>query len=363
MVRRGGIPVPFRSNTLRFVLLSLLPMLLMFLPPVVAHAQGRIVLALPTSNHALLDGQDSLFYQATAGKHLEPWKSGMYGYVRNRRGTGDHAIFLRFHEGIDIKPLYRDARGVPLDSVRAIDDGRVVHVCAVAGHSNYGKYIVVRHIWNGAPYYSLYAHLNEVWIDAGAVVRRGEPLGRLGYTGDGINRARAHLHLEIGMLLNEHFGAWFAQAHPGVANQNGDFNGHNLVGLDVARLYRALRDDPSMTIESFLSGEEPFFELRLPLDARPDLLNRYPWLSSSVAGDSRSWSVLFTRAGLPLCINPSDEPVETPSVIRLDRTTTPCRYLARGRRSGAEARLSSSGQEYVDLLTATPETLFSLSEP
>lgn len=339
-------------------------LLLMVLAAAPSAAQDMAI-QLPTSNHALLEGKDSLFYQATAGSHREPWRSGMYGYVRNQRGSGDHPLFLRFHEGVDIKPLYRDQRGVPLDSVCAIDDGRVVHTCVVAGYSNYGKYVVVEHIWHGAPYYSLYAHLNDVWTEVGASVKRGEPIGRLGYTGAGINRTRAHLHLEIGMLLNAHYDAWFEKTHRGELNRNGAFNGHNLIGVDVAALFRAVAESPHITMEEFLMREEPFFQLHLPLAERPDLLNRYPWLAGVPAGtDCRSWNVHFTRAGLPLCIQPSCDSVCAPSVTRLDRGATPCRFLARAPARGADTvPLSPFGREYVEVLTTLPDQPILVAAP
>ena len=110
-------------------------------------------------------------------------------------------LYLRFHEGIDIKPLSRTTRGEPLDRVRSIADGIVVHASNVSRHSNYGRFVVVEHWWDGSPYYSLYAHLNEIYVDREQEVVSGEALGLLGYTGVGINRRRAHVHLEINLML------------------------------------------------------------------------------------------------------------------------------------------------------------------
>src|SRR5690606_27035798 len=107
-----------------------------------------------------------------------------------------------------------------------------------------GRYIVVEHWWGGSPYYSLYAHLAEAWADSGADVRQGDLLGRMGYTGVGINKARAHLHLEIGLLLSESFQEWYDRTYNDGRNYHGCFNGRNLAGVDVERLYLALRDNP-----------------------------------------------------------------------------------------------------------------------
>ena len=58
------------------------------------------------------------------------------------------ALFLRgFIEGIDIRSVHRDANGEPLDEVRAIADGQVVHVSLVPGSSSSGKYLLIEHRW------------------------------------------------------------------------------------------------------------------------------------------------------------------------------------------------------------------------
>lgn len=321
----------------------------------------EIVIDLPTGSRGLLEGGDSVYFQSTGGVRADSWKSGTYGYVRNPRRSRGEDIFTRFHEGIDVKPLYRDERGVPLDSVRAIAEGRVAHICTLAGQSNYGKYVVVEHIWHGSPYYSLYAHLNDVWVTEGARVAIGEPLGRLGYTGAGINRTRAHLHLEVGLLLNGDFDEWFAAGHPREVNHNGVFNGHNLAGVDVPRLFREASRDPHVTIARIVASAPPFFQLHLPAASRPDLLSRYPWLLSRPAdGDTRSWVISFTRAGLPLCVEPSADSVAEAYAVRLDRGAAPCRFLSRSGKDGACA-LSPFGRTYVDMLTTTRESLEQIS--
>ncbi len=44
----------------------------------------------------------------------------------------------------------------------ATADGTVMYVSTKPALSNYGKYIVIRHIVEGLEIYSLYAHLSEV---------------------------------------------------------------------------------------------------------------------------------------------------------------------------------------------------------
>ena len=55
----------------------------------------------------------------------------------------------------------------------------------------------------------------------------------------------------------------------------------NLAGLDVARLYLALRKNPALTIPEFLAGEETFYKITLPKAQHFDLLTLYPWMLCS----------------------------------------------------------------------------------
>lgn len=311
-------------------------------------------LILPTANHELLTGNDSLFYQRTTTNREDPWKGGCYGFVRNPRHVRKSTIFTRFHEGIDIRPLHRDSRGRPLDSVMAIADGRVVHASTRAGASNYGKYIVIEHFWNGSPYYSLYAHLNEIWVEEGTHLTQGAPIGRLGYTGVGINRARAHLHFEITMLLNDNFQQWYEPLWPNDSNEHGIYNGMNLAGVNVANLYKALEKNPKLTVPEFLSHEKVFYTVLLPRTGRLDLLRRYPWLQKqSGSPDDASWLVSFNRSGVPLRVTTSRKAVDSPTVQKISPSKINYRYLTKGRITGKGTHhlLSSSGIRYMDLLT------------
>src|SRR5437867_5500204 len=156
-------------------------------------------LVLTTDNDALYSGDGAAFYQYVErnynGVKSTPWEGGQYGFVRDPTGTAGRVVYTRFHEGIDIRSVHRDANGEPLDEVRAIADGEVVHVNPVPGYSNYGKYIVIEHRWDGSNYYSLYGHLSSISAQPEQTVRRGQRIGVMGYTGTGINRERAHLHL------------------------------------------------------------------------------------------------------------------------------------------------------------------------
>ena len=108
---------------------------------------------LPTANHNLfIAGNELKFFAPTAPD--KPWTSGSFGCVRN---DGQ-----RLHEGLDILHLQTDKRGEPTDPVMAADDGTVVYINLKPSLSNYGNYVVVRHVVEGMEIYSLYAHLSAV---------------------------------------------------------------------------------------------------------------------------------------------------------------------------------------------------------
>jgi len=236
--------------------------------------------------------------------------------------------------------------------VRAIADGEVVHVSSVAGYSNYGKYIVIEHRWGGSSYYSLYAHLSSIAVQPGETVRRGQPIAVMGYTGTGINRERAHLHLELCLMFSRQFEAWYNTFFRNDANRHGLYNGMNLAGLDVARLYLALRKNPGLTIPQFLAGEETFYKITLPKAQHFDLLTLYPWLSTAGKRSGSSWEVSFASSGVPLRIEPSDKRVAQPEVSYVKNNTAECSYLTRdivgGR--GANAHLTNYGAQLMRLL-------------
>ena len=94
-----------------------------------------------------------------------------FGAVRGRR----------HHEGIDIKA----PRGT---LVRAAGAGRVSESRWRRG---YGNVVSIDH---GDGVRTVYAHLAEVWVRAGARVARGEAIATVGATG---NATTPHLHFEV----------------------------------------------------------------------------------------------------------------------------------------------------------------------
>ena len=353
---------------------ALLALMMLLAAAAPATAQP-LRLILPTDNDALFRDDGPAFYQYTdryfERRRSRPWQGGKYGFYRNPRRTGRRSIvYTRFHEGIDIQPVRRDAEGEPLDDVRAIDDGLVVYVNAVADRSNYGKYVVVEHWWGGAPFYTLSAHLNTVAVRAGQRVRQGQALGRLGYTGVGINRRRAHVHFEINLLINRDFQRWYDRYfEPDDVNHHGIYSGLNLMGLDVPALYLALRDDPDLTLPQFIARQKPYFAVTVPAEGMLDLLYRYPWLSPTLnpwmlrAEEVRlpaAWRLVFSQPGLPLSVEPSDEILTAPRVEVYESAPVDYRLVTDGLLTGASRRdvtLAREGRRYIDLLTRPYEPL------
>lgn len=318
-------------------------------------------LALPTDNTALFSGGGSEFYQHILrdykGVKSTPWQGGQYGFVRNPEETSAGLVYTRFHEGIDIKPMQRDAKGEPLDEVRAIADGKVVYVNLVPGYSNYGKYIVVEHRWGGANYYSLYGHLASAAVQSGARVARGETLGTMGYTGEGLDRARAHLHLELNLLLSRRFEAWYDANVKTDPNRHGIYNGINLSGVDIAQLYLALRKQPALTIPEFLAREETFYKVTLPAARGFDLTQRYPWLvRSSADANTNAWEISFNRAGVPLRSEAKETASDAPVLSYLKKSSGDYAAMTRGvvGGSGDAYRFTESGERLMRLF-AWPE--------
>ena len=332
---------------------------LLLLSMTLASANNPLLhLTLPTDNTALLRGADSEFYQVVErnlhGVISYPWQGGQYGFVRDPVETAGGTVYTRFHEGMDIRPMQRDATASRSMTVRAIGDGIIAYTNDVAGASNYGRYVVVEHRWGGCPYYSLYGHLSTIEVHAGQRVRQGEKLAVMGHTGEGLNRERAHLHLELNLLLNDHFAAWHDTFFKNDPNRHGIYNGINLAGLDLARLYLALRDDPSLTIPAFIAREETFYKVILPASPNFQLPRRYPWLLGGAPNEKpASWEISFARSGLPLRIAPSGSAGRRAGDSYVKNSPVDCRYLTRGvvAGRGEKAHLTESGKALMRLLT------------
>jgi len=329
--------------------------LLLFIAVSVSLHAG-IDLRLPTENHHLFTGESDRFYMYVdrifEGETSKPWQAGAFGYVRNAVRLNDEVILTKFHEGIDIAPIKRDRSGNPLDLVSSIADGRVVHVSSIAGRSNYGKYVVVEHDWENSRIYSLYAHLAEITCQPGDPVRAGSSLARMGYTGAGIDRTRAHLHLELAMLMSRRFDDW-QKAFGGGINHHGAFNGMNLTGTDVARFFLEHKANPELSFSQFVSSTPVYFKVAVPANGVPDFVARHPWILVGNSSGASSWEISFSATGQPVAFSPSPRKVDAPTITAIRPSAIPHQYLTRRlvEGTGNRASLTHSGKQLVALLT------------
>jgi murein DD-endopeptidase MepM/ murein hydrolase activator NlpD len=335
-----------------------LPVLLALLASQASFASEPLNLSLPTDNDAIVKGKPEAFYMYTdrnfEGESSKPWQAGQFGFVRNMKRVPEGVIGTRFHEGVDIRPVKRDSAGRPRDEVRAIATGVVAHTNKKPAASNYGNYVVVEHNWGYGPVFSLYAHLSEVDVEPGQRVLTGFKLGRMGYTGAGLNRERAHVHLELALFLSLRFDEWRKDVLQASKNDHGLHNGLNLSGLDFPSLYLRLQKNPDLTIPAFLKSAPVYYKVTVPRRGPLELTERYPWLR---IGDhtrpSPSWELSFSASGLPLGIAPSHRNVSKPLVTFVRTTQSRHEYYTLSRVAGAARRasLTPSGLRYIKLVT------------
>ena len=319
-------------------------------------AAAPLDLRLPTTNHHLLTHEPEKFYmyvdRTFEGEISKCWQAGGYGFVRSPIRINGQVVYTHFHEGIDVAPMQRDALGNPLDEVTSIADGTVVHTSPLAGRSNYGKYVVVEHRWEDSSVYSLYAHLADISCKPGDVVKVGAPLGRMGFTGVGLNRTRAHLHLELTLLMNAHYEEW-NKSNGGGINYQGIFNGMNLQGTEVSRFFLEQQKNPELQFSEFMLATPVQFKVLVPAaPTKPDFLLRYPWLLRGSADGALSWEISFSGTGLPVGIAASQRQVAVPLVSQIREAQVPQRYLTRGlvTGEGPQASLTPAGKKLVALL-------------
>ncbi len=314
-----------------------------------------LVYRLPTNNQALFTTGGDAYYmyvdRTFEGKKTKPWQAGTYGMVRNpfRPQPGAPVMYSRFHEGIDVKPVQRDANQEPLDDVRPVAPGVVVHASSNPRLSNYGRYVVIAHRVPEGIIYSLYAHLAAVHCHVGQRVGTGNVLGRLGYSGDGLNKTRAHLHLEIGLMINSRF----TDCYKG-ENKHGNFNGINLVGIDPTDILKACKNGNPFSLSAYLATLEEHYRVAVPCVGTMDIMRRHPFLykgDRTAKQRPQSLEIAFTASGVPIGIYPSDRSVQQPHIISCKPMPTVQQNCTvnRVKNSSVKAALTQSGLRYINL--------------
>lgn len=265
-----------------------------------AAAHDRVELTWPTPNPAWADGRGiEAFIQPTVSGDPQ---SGCFGCARDNG--------FQFHEGLDLKPVARDARGEPIDQVFAALPGVVRHVNLRAGESSYGRYIVIEHTGVTPGIYTLYAHLSRVMPDikAGVEVARGQVIAIMGHTAGGyaIPRDRAHLHFEMGLMMTLGFQAWYDRMKFGSPNEQGVWNGMNLMGFDPLDFCNQWRTHKVDNFQDYFDQLKAQVRLSIVTRKVPDFIRRYPSLLKTPLpeGPIGGWEIECDWTGLPFAWRP-----------------------------------------------------------
>jgi hypothetical protein len=320
--------------------------------------QAELLLDFPTDNRALLEGKSQDFFMYVnrdfEGEKSQPWQGGQFGFVRGPVRNGSSIHYLQLHEGIDIRPIHRDAQGNPTDQVRAAAAGTAVHVSHEAGASNYGRYVVLEHRWDGCSFYTLYAHLASILVKPGQSLRQGESLGIMGFTGSGIDRKRAHTHFEVCIMLSRNFEGWHDANFPRDPNRHGIYNGLNLVGVDPAALLLAVRANPTLRISDYFASAEPAFKITVRNSPNFYLIRAYPWLvAKGEVANPPAWTITFSRYGVPIKVEAASATVTEPIAAWVKETGQPYARITKNIIAGppGSPRLTESGSRFAKLLT------------
>jgi peptidoglycan LD-endopeptidase LytH len=309
----------------------------------------------PTANHFLFEpGAELKFFAPTLPD--KPWTSGSFGCVRDNR--------QRMHEGLDIRHLQTDKHGEPTDPVMATADGTVVYFSTRPQLSNYGNYIVVRHVIDGIEIYSLYAHLSRIrpGLKIGEKVQTGEVIGTMGRTSNAERIApwRAHVHFELDLFVNDHFTAWFKNTFPHERNDHGEWNGLNLNGLDPREiLLKEHSEGAKFSLLNFIRSQTELCRVLVRATNFP-YLKRYPMLvlknpvaeKEGVAG----YEIVLNYNGVAFALMPraaseikSRAKFQLLSVNEAEERANPCRHLVTKR--GHHWELTGEGLRELELLT------------
>jgi murein DD-endopeptidase MepM/ murein hydrolase activator NlpD len=309
----------------------------------------------PTANHALYEiGGELKFFAPTAPD--KPWTSGSFGCVRDSA--------TRMHEGLDILHLQTDRRGEPTDPVMATTDGTVVYFSKKPALSNYGNYIVIRHVVEGLEIYSLYAHLSEIspMLKIGDAVKAGQVIATMGRTSNAevIAKDRAHVHFELNVLVNDNFATWFKKSAAGERNDHGEWNGQNLNGLDPREILIAEHNPVTkFSLLNFLRSQTELCRVLVRATNFPYLKRYAPLVLKNPVAEKEGvagYEIALNYNGVAFALLPRAESeiksrakIQLLSVNEPIEKANPCRKLLIKR--GSRWQLTDTGLRELDLLT------------
>lgn len=109
-----------------------------------------------------------------------------------------NSIPLKGHVGVDFGMA-------PGTHLYAVDNGRVMEISFEQG--GFERYIKLEHRWGE----SFYAHIGEIAVEAGQLVKRNEHIARSGRPGGGLP---PHLHFGVRVLPYNRFDGWGGFSDP-----------------------------------------------------------------------------------------------------------------------------------------------------
>jgi murein DD-endopeptidase MepM/ murein hydrolase activator NlpD len=254
-----------------------------------------LLFTFPTPQTRLDETNNPAVLMPTESGRIE---SAWYGSTRTRKFGKQY--LSAFHEGVDIAPMERDAKGRAQDPVFAVADGCIGYINRTAGNSSYGIYVVLLHNDVFGEYYTLYSHLASAGseLSAGDTVARGAEIGRMGHTSTlGIPVQRSHLHFEFGTILNDRFSSWYRKEK--LKPFHGTLHGYNLAGLNPMHLFPYMISGELFDMLEYIRNYPVAFRLIVPVAAKPDYYLRYPSLWS---GDEPAGAIVMdvSENGVPL---------------------------------------------------------------
>jgi murein DD-endopeptidase MepM/ murein hydrolase activator NlpD len=235
-------------------------------------------------------------------------------------------------------------------------------VSTKAALSNYGKYIVIRHLLEGLEIYSLYAHLSEIQpgIAAGKPVKAGDMIaimGRTSNTSERIGKERAHCHFELNVFVSENFSSWYRKNFPGERNDHGIWNGQNLNGLDPREILLAERDG-HFSMLNFLRSQTELCRVVVRATSFPYLKRYAPLVLKNPRADKEGvagYEVALNYNGVAFALMPraaaeikGNGRIQLLSVNETEYRAHPCRKLVV--QHGSRWQLTDRGEREVELL-------------
>jgi murein DD-endopeptidase MepM/ murein hydrolase activator NlpD len=305
----------------------------------------------PTPQTLLNEIDNPKVYMPTGSGRVE---SALYGSTRTNSSG-----LAQFHEGVDIGPMRWNRAGRAEDAVFAVADGRVGYISRVAGNSSYGIYVVLLHEDPAGEIYTLYSHLASVVpeLKKGQKVTRGQTLGIMGNTTTlGIPLQRSHLHFEIGLMLNRHFGPWFRAQN--LKPDHAEYHGFNLFGMDPLLLLLQLTPESPQPFSVLKALQEmpPAWRLAFQANGKPDVFVRHPALWEGEAFRKGVIVVDVSEGGVPLRgRNASVEEAEgvralNPRVLEVNESALGRNGLRHVTRRNGIWGVSEAGKRWLEIL-------------